>query len=118
RLNHQGQVVTPLDHAAVDRLIARIGECRAKAVAVALIHAYANPIHEEELGRRLRGRFPFVALSSQINPEAREYERMATTVLSASVMPLAAGYLTKLENAKPQGSRLHLFHSAGGMASP
>jgi N-methylhydantoinase A len=33
-------------------------------------------------------------------------------------MPLAAGYLDRLEGAKPDGSRLHLFHSAGGMASP
>ncbi|MBZ0216536.1 MAG: hydantoinase/oxoprolinase family protein, partial [Fimbriimonadaceae bacterium] len=41
-----------------------------------------------------------------------------TTVLSASVMPLAAGYLDQPEAAKPDGSQLHLFHSAGGMASP
>ncbi|MGE0651910.1 MAG: hypothetical protein AB7P12_09190, partial [Alphaproteobacteria bacterium] len=63
---------------------------------VSLIHAYANPAHEEELGHRLRQEVPFVALSSRVNPEAREYERMATTVLSASVMPLAAGYLDRL----------------------
>jgi N-methylhydantoinase A len=83
-----------------------------------LLHSYADPCHEEQLGNRLREKFPFVALSNRVNPEAREYERTATTALSASIMPLAAGYLDRLEAAKPEGSRLHLFHSAGGMASP
>ena len=118
RLDWMGKVLTPLSAASVEELLDKVVNSGAKAVAVSLIHAYANPAHEEELGRKLREKFSFVALSSQINPEAREYERMATTVLSASVMPLAAGYLDRLENAKPATSRLHLFHSAGGMASP
>jgi len=118
RLDYTGKVLTPLSAASVEELLDKVANSGAKAVAVSLIHAYANPAHEEELGRKLHEKFSFVALSSQINPEAREYERMATTVLSASVMPLAAGYLDRLENAKPATSRLHLFHSAGGMASP
>lgn len=118
RLDYTGKVLTSLSAASVKELLDKVVNSGAKAVAVSLIHAYANPAHEEELGRKLREKFSFVALSSQINPEAREYERMATTVLSASVMPLAAGYLDRLENAKPATSRLHLFHSAGGMASP
>ena len=118
RLDHDGRVLVALDPDSVDDAIARIEESGAQAVAVSLLHAYANPAHEEALGERLRARFPFVALSHRVNPEAREYERMATTALSAGVMPLAASYLDDLEGAKPQESRLHLFHSAGGMASP
>ena len=118
RLDHDGRVLVALDPDSVEDAIRRIEESGAEAVAVSLLHAYANPAHEEALGERLRARFPFVALSHRINPEAREYERMATTALSAGVMPLAASYLDDLEGAKPQESRLHLFHSAGGMASP
>ena len=118
RLDHEGQVVRALEADAVDAVIAELEASNVEAVAVSLLHAYANPAHEEELGKRLGEKFPFVALSNRVNPEAREYERTATTVLSASVMPLAAGYLDRLEGAKPEGSRLHLFHSAGGMASP
>jgi N-methylhydantoinase A len=33
-------------------------------------------------------------------------------------MPLAARHLDHLEDARPKASRLHLFHSAGGMAAP
>ena len=118
RMDHEGTVARPLEAGAIDAVIAELEASNAEAVAVSLLHAYANPAHEEELGRRLGEKFPFVALSNRVNPEAREYERTATTVLSASVMPLAAGYLDRLEGAKPEGSRLHLFHSAGGMASP
>ena len=118
RLDQDGRVLVALDPATVEDAIRRIEESGAEAVAVSLLHAYANPAHEEALGEQLRERFPFVALSHRINPEAREYERTATTVLSAGVMPLAASYLDDLGDARPEGSRLHLFHSAGGMASP
>ncbi|NQU58031.1 MAG: hydantoinase/oxoprolinase family protein [Rhodospirillales bacterium] len=118
RLDHQGHILKNLDTQSIDGVIEQILETDAEAVAVSLLHSYADPRHEEELGRRLAVKFPFVALSNRVNPEAREYERTATTVLSASVMPLVAGYLDRLESAKPASTRLHLFHSAGGMASP
>ena len=118
RLDHDGRVMTALEPDSVADAMERVAESGAEAVAVSLLHSYANPAHEEALGERLRTRFPFVALSHRVNPEAREYERTATTALSAGVMPLAAAYMDDLERAKPEGSRLHLFHSAGGMASP
>ena len=117
RMNHEGRVLESLDRHSVAEAARRAGESGAEAVAVSLLHSYANASHEEEVGARLRDRFHHVALSSRVNPEAREYERTATTVLSASVMPLAARYLDQLESAKPEASRLHLFHSAGGMVS-
>ena len=118
RLDHEGRVLDPMDPHSVDEVIRRVEESGAAAVAVSLMHSYANAAHEEALGERLHERFPFVALSNRVSPEAREYERTATTALSAGVMPLAATYLDRLEAAKPDASRLHLFHSAGGMASP
>ena len=118
RIDHEGRVLEPMEAYSVDEAIRQVEASGASAVAVSLMHSYANPAHEEALGERLRESFPFVALSNRVNPEAREYERMATTALSAGVMPLAAGYLDRLEAAKPSASRLHLFHSAGGMASP
>jgi N-methylhydantoinase A len=118
RLDHHGHVLKALDVALLDSVAKRIKESGTEAVAVSLLHSYADPIHEEAIGQRLREKFPYIALSNRVNPEAREFERTATTVLSASAMPLAAGYLESLEAAKPRESRLHLFHSAGGMASP
>ena len=117
RLDADGQILKPLTDADAEAAVGKAEKSGAEAVAVSLIHAYANPAHEERLGERLRRRFPYVALSNRVNPEAREYERTATTVLSASVMPLAAGYLDALTQRAPAGARIHLFHSAGGMAS-
>ena len=118
RMDHEGRVLEALDLRSVDEAVRKVCESGADAVAVSLLHSYADPAHEEALGERLRERIPFVALSSRVNPEVREYERTATTALCAGVLPLAATYLDQLEAAKPTASRLHLFHSAGGMASP
>jgi len=118
RIDHEGRVLEAIDPGSIDEAVRMVGESGAEAVAVSLLHSYADPTHEEALGKRLRERIPFVALSSRVNPEVREYERTATTALCAGVLPLAATYLDRLEAARPTGSRLHLFHSAGGMAAP
>ena len=118
RIDHRGAELEPLSAEDLDRLARAVAESGAEAVAVSLLHAYANPAHERAVAARIQGIAPFVALSHRINPENREYERTATTALSAGVTPLAARYIERLEALRPQGSRLHLFHSAGGMASP
>ncbi len=118
RLDHTGSVLQPLDSASLEKAIEAIVGSGVQTVAVVLLHSYANPDHERAIGRRLREHVPFVALSHRVTPEAREYERMATTVLNASLMPLASSQLARLEERKPARCRLHLFHSAGGMVAP
>ena len=118
RLDVHGEVLKPLTPEAVDVLVAEVVDSGVAAVAVSLLHSYANGDHEEQLGARLGQVAPYLALSHRISPEAREYERTSTTALSAGVMPLAAGYLDRMEESRPAASRLHLLHSAGGMASP
>ena len=91
-----------------------------EAVAVCLLHAYANPAHEQALRQALAPHFRHVSVSSEINAEFREYERTCTTALNAGVMPLADRYLGDLTAAlgEPAGGRaLRLLHSAGGMMS-
>ncbi|MDB5375181.1 MAG: hydantoin utilization protein [Belnapia sp.] len=116
RMAHDGEVLRPLEalEAAVDAALAT----GSRSIAIALLHSYANPAHEAMLAERLRGRVPYLSLSHQVNPEAREYERTVATVLNAAVMPLAAEYLAKLRAELPATTRLHVMHSAGGMASP
>ena len=117
RVDHDGGILHALDPGSVEAAAEQIAACGAEAVAVCLLHSYANPEHEQLLGRRLAEGHLHVALSHEVNPEAREYERTATTALNASLMPLAARYLDQLDAAKPASSRLHMFHSAGGMAA-
>ena len=118
RIDAEGAVITPLDAAAIDGIAEAVADLGVEAVAVALLNAYANPTHETRLGDRLGAELAHVALSHALSPEAREYERTATTVLNAALMPLVADYLAELVARAADGTRVHLFHSAGGMASP
>jgi N-methylhydantoinase A len=117
RVDAAGTVLTALEPAEIERIAAVIGALGAEAVAISLLHSYAHPAHEARLGERLGGLVPYVALSHRINPEPREFERTNSAVLNAALMPLAAGYLQRLEARAGTGTRVHLFHSAGGMTS-
>lgn len=117
RIGPDGDVLTPLERQSASGLLEAIAASGTQSVAVSLLHAYANPVHELLLEVWLRTIVPYVSLSHRINPEEREFERTSATVLNASVMSLVADYLCRLRETVPSGTDLHLFHSAGGMAS-
>lgn len=83
----------------------------AEIVAVALIDAYRDDSTERALASQLS--LPTV-LSSVVSPEFREYERLATTVLSAYLTPSVARYLTTLDEKLAMDTRL-VMTSAGGL---
>jgi N-methylhydantoinase A len=122
RMDVHGAVRRPLDEAAVRAIARRLDELDIAAVAVALIHAYANPQHEARVGKMLAELCPriSVTLSSQACPEAREYERTSTAIANAYVQPLIAGYLRRLEREMAKlglASPIHLMTSGGSLAS-
>jgi len=117
RVDAEGKVVTPLSKAEAGRVAAAVKDAGLESVAVCLQQCFANSGHETQLGQRLGADLAYVALSHHMSPEPREYERTNTTVLNAALMPLTAGYLDKLREDAKGGTNLHLFHSAGGMAS-
>ena len=114
RTLHDGSVLEPLLDSEVANLAARVGD--AEAVAVCLLHSYANPEHERRIGEALRQVGYAVSLSSEILPEYREYERAATTVVNAYVSPLMQGYIRSLRSNLP-GVGLRVFQSNGGSIS-
>jgi len=69
-----------------------------QSLAIAFLHAYANPLHERRAAELLRREFPGlpVSLSSDVSPQIREYERTSTTVVNAYIKPLAESYLELL----------------------
>ncbi len=117
RLDHHGHVMLAPSEAELGRMVAWVAASGVTSVAVSLLHAYANPAHERLIGERLRRIVPYVSLSHEVNPEAREYERASSTTINAAAMPIAAGYLSELEQRLPLGPGLQVFHSAGGMVS-
>ena len=117
RVDFTGAAVRTPDTKAIEEVVTQAKTMGIESIAVSLLHAYANADHERAVGAALAKAFPFVSLSHEVNPETREFERTATTVLNASVMPIAARYLDRLQR-EVKGARLHVMHSAGGMASP
>ncbi|MCR9174748.1 MAG: hydantoinase/oxoprolinase family protein [Alphaproteobacteria bacterium] len=98
RMNFKGQVLLDLDADSVRALIPRIQDHGIEAVAIGLLHSYANGAHERRVAEILAEAYPelSVTLSSEVCPEIREYERQSTASANAYVRPKMAGYLTAL----------------------
>src|SRR4051812_14568537 len=120
RLDWRGETLVPLDEEAVRDVARRLGELGVESVAVCLLHAYANPVHEERVGRILDELLPDVAvsLSSNIVPEFREYDRASTVVINAGIQPIVKEYLGSIEGRlrdRGVGAELLVMQSGGGV---
>ena len=95
RMSALGKVLLPLDETAFPALLDALDATGATAVAICLLHSYANPAHEQRLRDLLQAARPglAIALSSEVSPEAREFDRLCTTVANAYIQPLMEGYL-------------------------
>ena len=122
RLDARGEVVEPLDYAEMERAVAELLALRVEAIAVAFLFAYTNPVHEQEAAKIIRAMAPevYVSLSSEVNPEWREYERTASTVANAYIGPPVSRYLQSLEDLSLRRfprCRTLMMKSDGGAAS-
>ncbi|MFT4122776.1 MAG: hydantoinase/oxoprolinase family protein [Microbacteriaceae bacterium] len=120
RLAADGAELTPLDDASVREAADGIRAGGHTAVAVCLLHSYANASHEVAVRRRLEELLPGVCVvtSSDVAPEWREYERTSTTVMSAYITPIMRAYLESLENGLAEaGLRVPVYinESNGGV---
>ncbi|MBY0054365.1 hydantoinase/oxoprolinase family protein [Brevibacillus agri] len=100
RLNYKGEVVTPLNEAQVADIVAYFREEQVEAIAVAFLHSYVNPAHEQKTVRLIQQLWPEVAVtaSHEVTKEWREYERTSTTVFNSYVQPIASSYIDRLYN--------------------
>ena len=122
RVAADGEILRPLDEASVLHAIGRLRAESIESVAVAFLHSYVQPVHEQRVRALLHDWLPAVSvsLSSEVSPEMREYERFTTTCANAYVQPLIAGYLTRLEDdlkARGLSCRLFLMLSSGGVTT-
>ncbi|MBM4362797.1 MAG: hydantoinase/oxoprolinase family protein, partial [Deltaproteobacteria bacterium] len=98
RVSPEGVVRRALDTAEAEKVVGELMSRKVDAVAVCLLHSYANPSHEITIGEAIARAHPGlpVSLSHRLSMEYSEYERWTTTVVNAYLMPRVTTYLRDL----------------------
>jgi len=121
RIDRDGKVVRELTMDAAEEIAERIGALGVGSIAVCLLFSFTNPMHEELLRAVIRERCPAVrvSLSSEVLPRIREWPRISTMLLNASLEPLLVDYVRNLGEALAQSglpfNRCFLMESNGGL---
>lgn len=123
RIGPDGAVIEALDASTVEAAIDWLAAEGFQSVAVALLHAYANPDHEIAVKAAIAKRLPDlpVTLAAELSPKFREYERTSTAVANAYVRPIVARYVERLEGVLADAGftrSMFIMQSAGGLVSP
>lgn len=123
RIGPKGEVIRPLTDEAIDAVIEAIrAQPEIKAVAICLIFSFINPEHEQRIAAAIRNALPhiFVSVSSEVQPEFREFERFSTTLINAFLQPEVSSYMDRLaaevKTVAPE-AEFGIFQSSGGLMS-
>ncbi|MGX9356836.1 hydantoinase/oxoprolinase family protein [Roseobacteraceae bacterium S113] len=122
RMDARGNELVALDLESVPALAEALTALGVEAVAICLMHAYANPAHERALADALKALCPelVISLSHDVSPEAREFDRLCTTIANAYIQPLMAAYLADLEArfvAQGLACPILMMTAGGGMTT-
>ncbi|TIN74512.1 hydantoinase/oxoprolinase family protein [Mesorhizobium sp.] len=122
RVGFDGGVVKQIDRDELARIVDRIELSGYDACAICLLFSYNNPEHERIIAEEVRKRLPNLRLSvsSEVQPEFREYERFSTTVLNGYLLSVMTEYLKTLEQEVAENfgnTQLGVNQSSGGLMS-
>jgi N-methylhydantoinase A len=123
RIGAQGEIVRAPAEEDITAAVEQVAASGAEACAIGFLFSFRNSEHEQQVARVLSERFPSIAISisSEIQPEFREYERLSTTVLNAYLQPVMWEYLQTLEKGvaeRAPNAALGINQSSGGLMSP
>jgi N-methylhydantoinase A len=122
RMGSKGEVVTPLDLPALEKVARELDDLGVEAVAIFFMNSYINPDHEEAAAEKLRKLLPnvYITYSTDLTREWYEYERCSTVAANAYVGPQVSTYVRRLDgDLKWQGfdGSLFMMGSNGGLLS-
>jgi N-methylhydantoinase A len=117
-----GATFQELDAAFVERLARELLENGIEAIAIAFLNSFANPSAEQEVRAIIQRVAPGmrVAISSEVVPEIREFERTTTTIANVYVQDRVERYLRELQTRLDRigfGGNLFLIISSGGIVT-
>ena len=123
RVDSRGREVLPLDAEQARAGVKELLDSGVHSVAVSLLFSFANPDHENRLRAILEELAPdvYVTLSSEVDPQFREFERTSTAVVNAFIGPRVSSYVGTIEAAISElleGARVLIMQSNGGVATP
>jgi len=99
RIRADGAIFTTLDEAQAREQIGVLARCNVQGIAICLLNAYTNDVHEQrlrELVRDMLGDIP-CSVSSEISPLAKEYARASTTLVDVFMKIIYADYTQRLD---------------------
>ena len=99
-----GKILQRPSAAAIARLARKLQRLKADSVALCFLFSYLNPENERVVAAALRALQLPVSVSHEILPEFREYERLATVVINAYLIPRMGEYLKRLERGARETS--------------
>jgi N-methylhydantoinase A len=122
RRGPDGSVLVALDAPSVQRAATAVAKRGIRTVAVGLLHADIDGSHERAVADAIRSAVPDadISLSSEIDPQYREFERFSTTVVNAALAPIVRAYLERVaRGVRERGVRAPIFvmRSDGGMTA-
>ena len=122
RIDAQGEIVRAPSAEDIDAAVDEVIASAAGACAIGFVFSFRNDSHEQAFAKALRKRAPDIAVSvsSEVQPEFREYERLSTTVLNAYLQPVMLHYLETLEAGiaeRAPNASLGINQSSGGLMS-
>lgn len=125
RVGANGEILLRPSRAELDRIVRLAAKCRPDSVAICFLFSFVNSAHERQIASLLRAKGLTVSASHEVFPEFREYERTATTVANAYLLPVMSRYLMEVESLATRHrrvqtgarSRVRVMQSAGGIIS-
>jgi N-methylhydantoinase A len=122
RVDYKGAEIVPLDLEEARSAVTELVGLGAEAIAICLLWSFMNREHERQIADMVRSTFPdlFVTTSHEVAPVIKEYERGATTVLSAYLSRATHTYISALQlKLSEKGLKRDpvLMQSSGGVTS-
>ena len=119
RLDAEGRVLRPLDEGAARAALQAAFDTGVRAVAIACLHAYLNPVHEARVAEiAAEVGFTQISASHRTSRLIKLVGRGDTTVVDAYLSPILRRYVDQVAGALDMGracERLLFMQSGGGL---
>lgn len=115
RMSADGKVLKPLTSEVLQSLVTKLKNTGVESVAIALLNAYVNPLHEQQLARALRENgFAYVSASHELSTQIKLLPRAETTLANAYLDPIIHAYVSGIQKVL-SGAQIFIMTSSGSL---